>query len=134
MAKYDKEELEKKTKMLKSDELISKLMEACREGWPVPMEQCQAELLRRLTPTGDAGELIVRAVGAASKRQINTKRLKNQALIAVAALQDSESDAIRLLKLMKDMHTKHKDILPNIGKVDEFLSAVKAREALEERT
>lgn len=43
---------------LKPDELISKLMEACREGWPVPMEKCRDEIKRRLTPSGDVGELL----------------------------------------------------------------------------
>jgi len=45
---------------LTHEELITKLMVACHEGWPVPMEECDAELLRRLSPqpTGDVAGLL----------------------------------------------------------------------------
>jgi len=85
----------------------------------------QAELRRRLTsePTGDVAELLEKLricleddsphVGMILWRRLH---------LAVAALQARESEAIVLLKIMKDMHARHKDVLPNIGKVDDFLA------------
>lgn len=67
---------------LSKDELVSKLMEACREGWPVPMEGCRDEILRRLTPTGDIGKLdekIMTAFDEAQKFNYNSDGSTNLA-------------------------------------------------------
>lgn len=69
------------TKLTK-DELVSKLMEAVREGWPVPMEGCRDEILRRLTPTGDIGKLdekIMTAFDEAQKFNYNSDGSTNLA-------------------------------------------------------